>query len=293
MAVPFLGFGLGLRPKHYAEVLERQPDVDWFEVISENFMVRGGRPLHVLERVRARYPIALHGVSLSIGSSDPLDAAYLRTLKELAERVEPAWISDHLCWTGVGGHNAHDLLPLPYTDEALRHVVGRVCQVQDVLGRRILLENVSTYLEYAQSTMPEWVFLREVAERADCGILLDVNNVYVSAFNHGFSAHEYLDAIPRSRVGQFHLAGHSDRGRFLHDTHDQPVTDPVWDLYAAAVRRFGRVSTLLERDDHIPPFDELQGEAMRARRIFEEVCRDGGGEPGRDAAGFLDARHGA
>jgi uncharacterized protein (UPF0276 family) len=293
MEFPFLGFGVGLRPTHYAEVLEGEPDVDWFEVISENFMVRGGRPLHVLERVRARYPIALHGVSLSIGSSDPLDAAYLQRLKALAAHIAPAWISDHLCWTGVGGHNAHDLLPLPHTEEALHHVVGRVRQVQDTLERRVLLENVSTYVAYEHSTMPEWVFLCEVAERADCGILLDVNNVYVSAFNHGFSAREYIDAIPVSRVGQFHLAGYSDRGRFLHDTHDQAVAEPVWDLYAAAVRRFGQVSTLLERDDHIPAFGELQAEAMRARRIAEEVRGHAGGEPGRDAADFLDAHHGA
>jgi len=213
----------------------------------------------------------MDGVSLSIGSSDPLDAAYLRTLKQLARRFEPAWISDHLCWTGAGGHNAHDLLPLPYTDEALRHVVGRVCQVQDVLGRRILLENVSTYLEYEQSTMPEWVFLREVAERADCGILLDVNNVYVSAVNHGFDPSAYLAGVPADRVGQIHLAGHSDHGTHLLDTHDAPVRVEVWELYRSAVERMGRVSTLVEWDEHVPELPELLAEAERARSVEHEV----------------------
>lgn len=285
---PFLGFGVGLRPKHYPEIVDVWPAVDWFEVISENFMVRGGRPLHVLERIRERYPIVLHGVSLSIGSSDPLSKDYLRQLNELARRVEPAWVSDHLCWTGVGGHNLHDLLPLPYTEEAVAHVVERVRRVQDVLGRRILLENVSTYFEYRHATMPEWEFLSAVAERADCGILLDVNNIFVSAFNHGFSAMDYIHAVPVERVHQFHLAGHSDRGAFLHDTHDHPVADAVWELYAAAVRRFGRVSTLIEWDDHIPPLAELCAEAKRAQRIFERV-HDHGAQSGRDAAAPLEA----
>jgi len=189
----------------------------------------------------------------------------------LARRIEPAWISDHLCWTGVGGRNLHDLLPLPYTEEALAHVVDRVARVQDALRRRILLENVSTYLEYRQSTMPEWEFLAAVAERADCGILLDVNNIFVSAFNHGFAAMDYIEAVPVERVQQFHLAGHSDRGTFLHDTHDHPVADTVWNLYAAALRRFGQVSTLIEWDDHIPPLAALQAEAMRARQIFATI----------------------
>jgi uncharacterized protein len=269
MEFPFLGFGVGLRPKHYTQALEAHPGVDWFEVISENFMVSGGRPRHILETVRARYPVALHGVSLSIGSTDPLNRDYLRQLNELARRIAPAWISDHLCWTGVGGHNLHDLLPLPYTEEAIAHVAGRVQQVQDLLGRRILLENVSTYFEYQHSVMPEWEFLIEVAERADCGILLDINNIFVSAFNHGFSADAYLHAVPVERVHQFHLAGHSDRGPFLHDTHDHPVADAVWELYAQAVRRFGQVSTLIEWDDHIPPLAVLQAEAARARRVAE------------------------
>jgi len=274
MEYPFLGFGIGLRPKHYDEILTQHPAVDWFEVISENFMVAGGRPLQVLGKIRERYPIVLHGVSLSIGSTDPLNLDYLRRLRQLADRFEPAWISDHLCWTSVGGHNSHDLLPLPYTDEAVGHIVERVQRVQDALGRRILIENVSTYLEYTASAMPEWEFLTAVATGADCGILLDVNNIFVSAFNHGFSAHDYLNAIPVERVHQFHLAGHMDRGTFLHDTHDHAVADAVWDLYGDAVRRFGQVSTLLERDDHIPPLGELLAETARARTVMAATTHD-------------------
>jgi uncharacterized protein (UPF0276 family) len=267
MEFPFLGFGIGLRSKHYGAILETRPRIDWFEVISENFMVPGGRPLHILEQIRSHYPIALHGVSLSIGSTDPLNDDYLDRLRELARRFEPAWISDHLCWTGIGGHTLHDLLPLPYTAETVGHVAERVQRVQDVLGRRILLENVSTYLEFQHSMMPEWEFVAEVATRADCGILLDINNIFVSAFNHGFSATQYLDAIPVQRVHQFHLAGHSDRGTFLHDTHDHAVAGPVWDLYTRAVRRFGSVSTLIERDDHIPEFPVLHAEALHAKAL--------------------------
>lgn len=270
---PYLGCGVGLRPQHYGDILDVWPQVDWFEVISENFMVTGGRPLHTLERIRARYPIALHGVSLSIGSTDPLNREYLRQLAALARRFEPTWISDHLCWTGIGGHNLHDLLPLPYTAEALEHVVSRVRQVQDALGRRILLENVSTYIEYRHSVMTEWDFLSAVAERADCGILLDINNVFVSAFNHGFAPGDYLRAIPPARVHQFHLAGYSDRGTFLHDTHDHPVAGAVWELYAQAVERFGRVSTLIEWDERIPPFSVLQAEAACAQTIADTGAR--------------------
>ena len=270
---PRLGFGVGLRPQHYREILDVWPAVDWFEVISENFMVLGGRPLHVLQRIREHYPIVMHGVSLSIGSSDDLDEGYLHKLKGLAQRFEPAWISDHLCWTGTGGRNLHDLLPLPYTQEAITHVARRVQRVQDYLGRRILLENVSTYFEYTHSAMPEWEFLSAVAEQADCGILLDVNNIYVSAYNHGFAALDYLNGVARRRVQQFHLAGHTDRGTFLHDTHDHPVCDDVWSLYAAAVQRFGAVSTLIEWDDRIPPFADLCAEAQRARQIANEVSR--------------------
>jgi hypothetical protein len=264
---PWLGFGLGLRPTHYETILNESPAVDWFEIISENYLIPGGRPLHYLDRIRERYPMVMHGVSLSIGAQDPLDREYLRQLRALAKRVEPAWISDHLCWTGAHGLNAHDLLPLPYTEEALKHVAARVSEVQDFLGRRILLENVSSYVSYPESEMSEWEFLRELAGRADCLILLDVNNIFVSSVNHEFDPHEYLNGIPVERVWQFHLAGHRNHGDYIIDTHDEPVIDPVWELYAAAVRRFGRVSTMIERDDNIPPLTELLAELDRARRI--------------------------
>jgi uncharacterized protein (UPF0276 family) len=285
--------GVGLRRVHYDEVISSVPKVDWFEVISENFMVPGGRPLWILDQIRGHYPIALHGVSLSIGSTDALDLEYLRQLKQLAQRVEPMWISDHLCWTGVGGHNTHDLLPLPYTEEAVAHVAERVVRVQDILGQRILLENVSTYLEFEHSQMPECEFLTAVAERADCDILLDVNNIYVSSFNHGFSARDYLSAVPPQRVRQFHLAGHTDRGTFLHDTHDHPVPEAVWQLYAEAVRRFGAVATLIEWDDRIPPLTDLLAEAARAGDVAAGSLCDVQSESHRHAAPPLEADHGA
>ncbi|MHB1247222.1 MAG: MNIO family bufferin maturase [Sulfuriferula sp.] len=262
-----LGFGLGLRIPHYETILESRPAVDWFEVLSENYMVPGGKPRHYLDRIRAHYPIVMHGVSLSIGSSDPLNRDYLRQLKTLADQIEPHWISDHLCWTGVDNTNLHDLLPLPYTEEALQHVVERVSAVQDILGRRLLLENVSSYVTYKNSEMSEWDFLREVAQRADSLLLLDINNIYVSSYNHGFDPLEYIDAIPVNRVQQFHLAGHRNQGGYIIDTHDEPVIDRVWDLYEHAVRRFGSVSTMIERDDNIPPLDELLTELERARSI--------------------------
>ncbi|MDE0003267.1 MAG: DUF692 domain-containing protein, partial [Rhodospirillaceae bacterium] len=264
---PFLGFGLGLRPEHYLEVLEGRPAVDWFEIISENYLVDGGKPLHYLDRIREHYPMVMHGVSLSIGSSDPLDPEYLAGLKRLAGRVEPAWVSDHLCWTGVGGRNLHDLLPLPYTEEAIAHVAERVARVQDCLGRQILLENVSSYVTYTDSRVSEWEFLSAVAERADCWILLDVNNVYVSAHNHGYDPLAYLDGVPRERVRQIHLAGHSHNGSLIIDTHDHPVPNPVWDLYVEAVARLGPVSTMIERDDDIPPLQVLLEELAQARSL--------------------------
>ncbi len=267
MQLPALGFGLGLRTAHYEDILCAARRVDWFEILSENYLVGGGKPLHYLDRIRADYPLVMHGVSLSIGSTDPLNHDYLRALKQLAARVEPAWISDHLCWTGVAGKNLHDLLPLPYNEEALAHVVARVQQVQDFLGRRILLENVSSYLTYRRSDMSEWDFLRAVAERADCLILLDVNNIYVSSVNHRFDPIAYLDAMPAARVQQIHLAGHRNLGRYIIDTHDEPVIDAVWQLYGEAVRRFGAVSTMIERDDNIPPFAELAAELDRARTL--------------------------
>lgn len=268
---PWLGFGLGLRPAHYETVLNESLAVDWFEIISENYIVPGGKPLHYLDRIRERYPMVMHGVSLSIGSQDPLNREYLKQLRALAKRIEPQWISDHLCWTGAHGLNAHDLLPLPYTEEALKHVVRRVSEVQDFLGRRILLENVSSYVSYPESEMSEWEFLREIATRADCLILLDINNIYVSSINHEFNPHHYLDAIPVERVWQFHLAGHRNLGDYIIDTHDEPVIDPVWELYARAVRRFGRVSTMIERDDNIPPLPELLAELDHARHIAASV----------------------
>ncbi len=268
--LPDLGFGLGLRVDHYETILAERPAIDWFEIISENYMVPGGKPLHYLDRIRADYPLAMHGVSLSIGTTDPLNCSYLRDLRTLAARVDPAWVSDHLCWTGVAGTNLHDLLPLPYTEEALAHVVARVREVQDFLGRRLLLENVSSYVRFADSQLSEWEFLAAVSERADCLILLDVNNIYVSSVNHGFDPYAYLDGVPPARVQQFHIAGHENRGDYIIDTHDHPVPDPVWSLYAAAVQRFGTVSAMIERDDHIPPLAELIAELDRARSI----CRD-------------------
>lgn len=266
-ALPALGFGLGLRSDHYEAILSESPPVDWFEAISENYMVGGGKPLRWLERIRERYPVVLHGVSLSIGSTAPLDRAHLIQLKALAERIQPAWISDHLCWTGIAGRNLHDLMPLPHTEEAVHHIAARVREVQDFLGRRILLENVSSYVDFAHSVLPEWEFLKAVAEEADCLILLDVNNIYVNSQNHGFDPLSYLRAVPARRVQQIHLAGHSRNGELLIDTHDHPVPDPVWALYAEAVRRFGNVATMVERDDRIPPLAELVAELDRARAI--------------------------
>jgi len=271
---PFLGYGLGLRKEHYEAVLNDDPPVDWFEIISENYMVDGGKPLHYLDRIRSRYPLAMHGVSLSIGSTDTLDLDYLDRLKALIERVQPAWFSDHLCWTGVQGVNLHDLMPLPYTEEALAHVVERVQRVQEHIGRQMLLENVSSYLSYSDSQLSEWDFLREVAERADCLILLDINNIYVSAFNHDFDPHAYLEAMPAERIWQIHLAGHTREDDLIIDTHDHPIADPVFELYAAAVQRFGRVTTMIERDDRIPPLSDLLDELAQVRRIAEEPLRE-------------------
>ncbi|MGR9107370.1 MAG: MNIO family bufferin maturase [Gammaproteobacteria bacterium] len=268
---PDLGFGLGLRKEHYEQILAERPALDWFEILTENYLVPGGKPGYYLDRIRAEYPLVMHGVSLSIGSTDPLNFAYLREVKSLAQRIEPAWISDHLCWTGSGGINLHDLLPLPYTEEALRHVAERIARVQDYLGRRILLENVSSYVTYTHSEMAEWEFLAALAEKADCLILLDINNIFVSAFNHRFDPRLYLDNIPVDRVWQFHLAGHLNLGHTIIDTHDDAVIDAVWKLYEAAVRRFGRVSTMIERDDKIPPFADLLEELETARRVAAEI----------------------
>jgi uncharacterized protein len=266
-----LGFGLGLRTEHYHAILDSQPRVDWFEALSENYMVEGGKPLHFLDRIRERYPMVLHGVSLSIGTTDPLDIDYLKRLAALAARVEPAWVSDHLCWTGLRGINMHDLLPLPYTEEALGHVVARVLKVQDALKRPLMLENVSSYVTFAHSTIPEWQFLAEVARRTDGDILLDVNNIYVSCFNHGWDADAYIAGIPPARVGQIHLAGHTNKETHIIDTHDHPVIDPVWALYGKALEHLGPVATMIERDDNIPKLEELVAELGHARKVAAEA----------------------
>ena len=267
-------FGLGLRPEHYEEIVDSPGKVSWFEALSENYMVKGGMPLHWLDRIRRDYPMALHGVSLSIGTTDPLDRAYLDELKALADRVQPMWISDHLCFTGLRGLNMHDLLPLPYTEEALNHVAERVQRVQDHLGRRLVLENVSSYVTYAASELSEWEFIAALSERADCEILLDVNNVYVSAFNHEFDALAFLRAMPRARVRQFHLAGHLHKGSHIIDTHDHPIVPDVWDLYAEAVKLFPGVPTMIERDADIPPYAELLAELDQARGIAARAARE-------------------
>lgn len=263
--LPNLGLGLGLRSRHYGHILEHHPPVDWFEIISENYMHTEGRPLYLLDQVAERYPIVLHGVSLSIGSTDPLDEAYLDRLARLKARVQAPWVSDHLCWTGVHGKNTHDLLPLPYTEEALAHVTARVKAVQDRLQGPLLVENPSSYVEFTGSTMPEYEFLARLAEDADCALLLDVNNVFVASFNHGYDPETYLDAMPMDRVVQFHVAGHTHCGTHIVDTHIGPVIDEVWGLYADAYARCGGAATLLEWDQDIPSFEQTWAEAERAR----------------------------
>lgn len=267
-AAKHAGFGLGLRPAHYEALLQSHLGcVSWLEALTENYLIPGGRPLHYLDRLADHYPLVLHGVSLSIGGTDPLNAAYLREVRSLASRCEALWISDHLCWTGTNGINLHDLLPLPYTEAALRHVSSRVQQAQDLLGQRLVIENVSSYLQFELSEMTEWEFLAELSQRADCLLLVDINNIYVSATNHGFDPGKYLAHLPVDRVQQFHLAGHTRQGALLIDTHDAPICDAVWDLYAAAVQRFGPVATMIERDDEIPELDVLLAELDRARSI--------------------------
>ncbi len=271
MQMPSLGFGLGLRTDHYQHIIDHQPAIDWFEALSENYMIAGGKPKYFLHKIREQYPIVLHGVSLSIGSTDPLDESYLDGLEALINEIEPEWVSDHLCWTGVSGVNTHDLMPLPYTEEAIVNVAERILRVQDRLKRPLLIENVSSYVTYEHSTMSEWEFYAEVVERADCLMLLDLNNIYVSARNHQFDALDYLNSINPKRVQQFHLAGHTDNGDHVIDTHDHDVRDEVWDLYRHALTRFGAVSTMIERDDNIPPFADLEAELTRARDCAAEV----------------------
>ena len=267
------GVGIGLRVPHYDHILSKKPVVDWFEIISENFMCDAGRPLAMLDQILERYRVVQHGVSMYFGSVTAPDPEHLKRLKNLVRRTNTPWLSDHLCWGSVDGTYTHDLLPLPYTWEAVERTVERVRMVQDFLEIPVAVENVSSYAAFTGSQMTEWEFLTEVVERADCGILLDVNNIYVSARNHGFAARAYLEGIPVDRVGQIHLAGHQDRGDYLFDSHDGPVIDPVWALYRAAVERFGEVSTLIEWDEQIPSFDRLARESERARRHMERARR--------------------
>jgi len=272
--LPDLGIGVGLRTAHYAHILEETPDVGWFEIISENYMQTAGRPRYVLDRICERYPVVMHGVSLSIGSTDPLDRAYLRELRALRDRTGARWVSDHLCWTGVASKNTHDLLPMPFTEEALRHVAERVRAVQDFLGAPLVLENPSSYVEFAGSSMREWEFLAALAEEADCGLLLDVNNVYVSAFNHGFDPQTYFAGIPYDRVVQIHVAGHTRHATHIIDTHAGPVPEPVWGLLGEAARRGCRASILLEWDTDIPPFEIVHAEARRAESVSARARRE-------------------
>lgn len=270
----FLGFGLGLRTEHYDEILSHHPPIDWFEIVTENYLVPGGKPLYYLDQIAEKYPLVMHGVSMSIGSTDELNWTYLREVKALANRIQPKWISDHLCWTGIHGKNMHDLLPLPYTEESINHIVHRIQQIQDFLGQQILIENVSSYVNFKQSTLHEWEFLTEISERADCLLLLDINNIYVSSYNHEFDPLEYMNAVPAHRVQQIHLAGHSNMGDYIIDTHDHPIVNSVWDLYKTAIERFGAVSTMIERDDHIPVLAELITELNHAREIFTRVLTE-------------------
>ncbi|HAT2040015.1 TPA: DUF692 domain-containing protein [Legionella pneumophila] len=272
--LPYLGFGLGLRPNYYEEILTSKPDLDWFEILTENYLIPGGKPLYYLDKIREHYPIVMHGVSLSLGSTDPLNWDYLNQVQELASRIEPVWISDHLCWTGVHGLNTHDLLPVPYTTEAIQHIVSRIQEIQDFLKRPFLIENVSSYLTYKQSEMSEWDFILEIVKQSGCYLLLDVNNVYVSSFNHNFDPMAYINSMPPGRVAQIHLAGHTNHGDYIIDTHNAPVIEPVWDLYEATIQRLGPVSTMIERDDNMPDFSELLSEINHAKRLAIQAAKE-------------------
>ena len=262
------GVGIGLRIPHYRHILERKPVVDWFEIISENYMVDGGRPLTVLDQILEQYQVVQHGVSMYVGSAEPLNREHLKRLKSLARRTRTPWLSDHLCWGSVDGRYTHDLLPMPYTFEAAKLTAEKIHQVQDFVEVPVVVENVSSYAEYHVSEMTEWEFLTEVVEQADCGILLDVNNIYVSSQNHDFDPFTYVNAVPAERVAQIHIAGHSKYERYILDTHDHPVIDPVWALYARAIQRCGPTATLLEWDDNIPSFEEVHAEALKANRYL-------------------------
>lgn len=282
LGLPNLGFGVGLRRAHFDYILSHKPKVDWFEAISENFMDSHGRPRYVLDQIAERYRVVLHGVSMSIGSTDPINFDYLHKLKRLADETGAVWVSDHLCWTGVLGRNTHDLLPVPLNETMLKHVVGRIRIVQDVLERPLIIENPSTYVGFASDTFSEWEFISRMAEEAGCGLLLDVNNVYVSSVNHDFDPVGYIKGVPHDRVVQFHLAGHTDCGSYLIDTHDGEVTKPVWELYRLAHRLTGGASTLLEWDASVPEFQALHREALKARD-FAESDLDFAPRPGQYA----------
>ncbi len=286
---PSPGFGLGLRTQHYADFLAARQPLDWLEVITDNFLVEGGKPLVMLDAIRRDYPMAMHGVAMSIGAAGGVDLAYLHKVKALADRIEPLWVSDHLCWTGPGPEQLHDLYPMPYTDAAARHVVEQIQRAQDVLQRRLVLENVSSYIDFKHNAASEWQFLAHIAQAADCLLLVDVNNIYVSSVNHGFDPLDYLNALPANRVQQMHLAGHSDCGSYIVDTHDHPVAQPVWDLYAEACKRFGPVATMIERDDDIPPLQTLIAELQVARSIAESIWTEraaaDAAQPAADAHG--------
>lgn len=269
LGLPNLGLGLGLRTQHFNHILEEKPEVDWFEIISENFMDSFGRPRYVLNQIKERYPVVMHGVSLSIGSTDPLNVDYLKKLKSLADEINPVWISDHLCWTGVLSINSHDLLPLPLNEESLKHVCNRINTVQDILERPLILENPSTYASFKNSSISEWDFLRLMANETQCGLLLDVNNVFVSAFNNDFDPVEYIEGIPFERVVQMHLAGHQHCGDYIIDTHDREVTDQVWELFRLAWQKSGGVSTLLEWDGDVPEFEKYYQELQKAKQFMD------------------------
>lgn len=264
------GVGIGLRIPHYNHILEHKPVCDWFEVISENFMVDGGRPLYVLDEILEQYRVVQHGVSMYFGSAEPLNREHLRRLKALVQRTKTPWLSDHLCWGSVDGTYSHDLLPMPYTFEAAKRTAEKIREARDFLEVPVVVENVSSYAEFHASEMTEWQFLAEVVERADCGILLDVNNIYVSSQNHSFDPFEYLNNVSHDRVAQIHIAGHSKYEKYILDTHDHPVIDPVWQLYARAIELVGPTATLLEWDDHIPSFEEVHNEALKAKRFVPE-----------------------
>lgn len=269
MKKPYLGFGLGLRKEHYKAIVDTQPALGFLEILTENYMIDGGKPLYYLDTLRQDYPMVMHGVSMSIGSTDPINKTYLKQLKELINRVQPEWVSDHLCWTGMDHKNMHDLLPLPYTEEAVNHMADKISQIQDYLGQQILVENLSSYITYKDDSMTEWEFISAVCEKADCNILLDVNNIYVSSYNHHFDPMDYINGIDPKRVWQHHLAGHTNDGNLILDTHDQDIIDPVWDLYAKAAQTYGPVSTMIERDGNIPELEDVLNELNHAKTIAE------------------------